>query len=284
MFCQKCGKENNNNAKFCVGCGSASKIKKICENIEKENNIKILFAIENGSRAWRMDSKDSDYDIRFVYVKPIEKYIQINKPKEVIDIAFDKDGNPCSAKGALIDISGFDIFKYVEMLSSSNSTAIEWLMSDIIYYGNQNKNLKKIVIKNFSKISLYYHYKSMCKNNYLKYIKSGNLLTYKKYLYAYRGLINARWVIHKKSIPPIIFTEAIENMKNIIPNPILNKLNEIINLKSQGKEKDTIQNIVMMDDYIENFLEDDSEAPTKKSPSMLNDLNNELRRIVLKRN
>ena len=74
------------------------KIKELCKNIETEKNIKILFAVENGSRAWRMDSKDSDYDVRFVFVRPIKEYIQINKPGEVITTAFDKDGNSLPPK------------------------------------------------------------------------------------------------------------------------------------------------------------------------------------------
>jgi len=257
------------------------KIKKICKNLEEEKNVKILFAVENGSRAWRMDSKDSDYDVRFVFVRPLSEYIQINKPGEVIDATFDEKGNSCSAEGAFIDISGFDVFKYVKMLSSSNPTTIEWLISDIVYYGKQNKVFENFALKNFNKISLYHHYKSMCRNNYLKYLKSGNLITYKKYLYAYRGLINAKWVVHKKSIPPIIFTEALKCMKGIITDLVLNKLNEIIDLKSQGKEKDIIQNIVALDNYIECFLKDDYEAPTEKPHTTLNDLNEELRKIVL---
>ncbi len=74
------------------------RIKEICKNIEKEKNIKILFAVENGSRAWRMDSKDSDYDVRFVFVRPLNEYIQINKPGEVIDATFDKEGTPSQWK------------------------------------------------------------------------------------------------------------------------------------------------------------------------------------------
>lgn len=31
------------------------KIAKICKNIEKEKNIKVLFAVENGSRAWKRE-------------------------------------------------------------------------------------------------------------------------------------------------------------------------------------------------------------------------------------
>lgn len=39
----------------------------LCKQLEKEHHIKILFAVESGSRLWRVDSKDSDYDVRFVF-------------------------------------------------------------------------------------------------------------------------------------------------------------------------------------------------------------------------
>ncbi len=123
-------------------------IKQLCQNIEKENKIKILFAVENGSRAWRMESKDSDYDVRFVFVRPLKEYIQINKPSDVVEKAFDKNGRPHPVQGSFIDFSGFDIFKFVKMLSSSNPTMIEWLVTDIVYYGKQNfvlKNLQLII-------------------------------------------------------------------------------------------------------------------------------------------
>ena len=80
------------------------KIRKICQKLEKEKNITILFAVENGSRAWRMDSKNSDYDVRFVYVRPIEEYIQINLLSDIIEAHFDKNGNLVNAEDAFIDI------------------------------------------------------------------------------------------------------------------------------------------------------------------------------------
>ena len=45
------------------------KIELELERIEKENDVKILFAVESGS-AWGFPSKDSDYDVRFVYIHP----------------------------------------------------------------------------------------------------------------------------------------------------------------------------------------------------------------------
>lgn len=257
------------------------KIISICKKLEKDKNIKILFAVENGSRAWRMESKDSDYDVRFVFVRPISEYISLNKPVDVINVAYDKDCNECNVEGSIIDMSGFGIFKFASMVYISNPTVIEWLISDIVYYGEQNKVFKKFAIEHFSKKTLYYHYKSLCKQNYLKYLKSGDLVTYKKYLYAYRGLINAKWVAHKKTVPPIIFDSAINGLADIIPVGIIKKLNEIIKLKSEGKEKDIIQNIVSMDNYIENFLKNVEEEPKEEAREDVEILNKELRRIIL---
>ena len=100
----------------------SQRISAICKQLEKEKKIRILFAIENGSRAWRMESEDSDYDVRFVFVRPVADYLQINAPTDVIEAAFDQDGNPCPQQGAVIDMSGFDIFKFSIILSSSNPT------------------------------------------------------------------------------------------------------------------------------------------------------------------
>jgi len=45
--------------------------------IEEQNNVKILHAIESGSRGWGFESKDSDFDVRFIYVHPIEWYLNV---------------------------------------------------------------------------------------------------------------------------------------------------------------------------------------------------------------
>lgn len=42
--------------------------------IEKRENCRILLAVESGSRAWGFASTDSDYDVRFIYVRDKESY------------------------------------------------------------------------------------------------------------------------------------------------------------------------------------------------------------------
>lgn len=255
-------------------------IQKICGEIETEEGIKILFAVENGSRAWGLDSSDSDYDVRFVFVRPLEEYIQIDKRGEVITKHYNNEGNKVSAEGCFIDVCGFDIFKFAKMLWSSNPTTVEWLVSDIVYCGEQNKVFKEFALKHFKAISLYYHYKSMCRQNYLKYLKSGNEVSYKKYLYAMRGLINAKWVVQKKSVPPIDFNLTLEQVD--FPKEIKEKLREMIKLKKDCREKKIIQNIVKIDNYIENCLKDDSDAPEDTKKITPTELNNELRRILIR--
>ena len=65
-------------------------ILKVLEHIEKEKNVKILYACESGSRAWGFASPDSDYDVRFVYKHPEEHYLQIDEQKDVVELPVDK--------------------------------------------------------------------------------------------------------------------------------------------------------------------------------------------------
>lgn len=53
--------------------------------IESSEQIKILYAVESGNRGWGFESKDSDYDIRFIYAHPLDWYLSIEDKKDVIE-------------------------------------------------------------------------------------------------------------------------------------------------------------------------------------------------------
>ncbi len=57
--------------------------------------------MESGSRAWGFASLDSDYDVRFVYVRPEEAYLSIDEPRDVIMWQLDE----------VLDINGWDLKK-----------------------------------------------------------------------------------------------------------------------------------------------------------------------------
>lgn len=258
-----------------------SEILTIVKLIESKYDVKVIFAIENGSRAWRMESDDSDYDVRFIYALKVNDYISIKPQKDVITECRDENGKPCSQEGALIDMTGFEITKFLKLLNKSNPTTIEWLTTDIVYYGKQPKKLQEFANKYFNPKTLYEHYRSMSNNNYVKYLKSKNLVTYKKYLYSLRGLVNALWVKEKNSIPPIIFIDAVNGLKNYLPEIIVKEIHKMIKLKSSGKEKDIITNIKHVDKFIESFLKSEFN-PKIEHVNNIDVLEKELHRIVLK--
>lgn len=147
------------------------KIKEILENLEREKNIKIVFAAEAGSRAWSLDSTDSDYDIRFVYYYTnTRSYLSLKQPKDVID-GFSED--------RLYDWQGWDITKALRLLSTINPGIVEWVYSPIIYLNDSTRAdfpavCRAVLEKQQRVIPLFYHYQSMAKSNYKKHIDGKN--------------------------------------------------------------------------------------------------------------
>lgn len=56
----------------------AQSIKERLYQIEKRENIRIIYACGSGSRAWGFASPDSDYDVRFVFVRPVQDYLRVD--------------------------------------------------------------------------------------------------------------------------------------------------------------------------------------------------------------
>ena len=85
--------------------------------------VTVPLAIESGSRAWGFASPDSDYDCRFLYVRPIDDYLSPWAKRDVIETPLD----------AVLDVNGWDIVKALPLLLKGNTVVIEWLMSPIRY-------------------------------------------------------------------------------------------------------------------------------------------------------
>jgi len=258
-----------------------SRIKQLCRQIEKENDVRILYAVESGSRAWGMESTDSDYDVRFVYARPLSEYLRIDRQRDVIEAYYDVEGNPCEPKGAAIDMMGFDIYKYASLLSRSNPAAIEWLLSDTVYCGEQNKVFKEYAEKNFSPVALYHHYRSMAKTNYEKFIKQEKKSSTKRYLYVYRGIVNAKWVAAKKTLPPMNYAKALFGLETI-PAPVAERIRELLSEKKTGKERDEVKDTVL-DRYAEEFFSEDVTSLKERKHAGVEELNREILRIILEK-
>ena len=64
--------------------GIIDEIQMKLKEIEEQEHVTILHAVESGSRAWGFASPDSDYDVRFIYVRTMEDYLRLDEPRDVI--------------------------------------------------------------------------------------------------------------------------------------------------------------------------------------------------------
>ncbi|MBN1316088.1 MAG: nucleotidyltransferase domain-containing protein [Anaerolineales bacterium] len=155
------------------------------QEIEKAEKIKILYACESGSRAWGFPSKNSDYDIRFLYINPVEWYLSIGKKRDVIEYPIADS----------LDISGWDLKKALLLLRKSNPPLIEWLGSPIIYLEETSiaGKMRNLIQEYSSPTSIRYHYLRMAQNNFREYLK-GDTVWLKKYFYVLRPILAVNWI------------------------------------------------------------------------------------------
>jgi len=99
-----------------------SEVLKILSDLELKHNIKIIFAIESGSRAWGFASKDSDYDVRFVYMHDPEWYLNIVEQYTEVE----NNGAINLPINGDLDIAGWDLKKALS-LSEDHGSGHPWI-------------------------------------------------------------------------------------------------------------------------------------------------------------
>lgn len=167
--------------------------------IEEQYDVKILLAVESGSRAWGFASADSDYDVRFIYVHRPEQYLRIDLMKDVIEWQLDE----------VLDINGWDLRKALLAFAKGNPNVMEWANSPIIYRKSKHWDaLRDAAMHYFSEKSALCHYYGTA-NSTLKGHLTGEHIRYKKYFYALRPLLCCRWIEKYHTAPPMEFAKLL---------------------------------------------------------------------------
>ena len=164
--------------------------------VEREDRVRILFACESGSRAWGFPSPDSDYDVRFIYIRARNAYLSIESPRDTIEREFPND----------LDLAGWDLRKALGLLRKSNPSLLEWLESRIVYRADETflAELRSLATRCRSDERLFRHYLSMAKSNAQSYLR-GERVRAKKYLYVLRPLFACRWLEGAQGPVPMEF-------------------------------------------------------------------------------
>ena len=190
---------------------------------EFENKVKVLYAVETGSRLWGFASPDSDYDIRLIYKHLPDYYIQLWEKRDVIDFMTVDE----------LDGSGWDLLKTLKLLAKSNATLIEWLYSTEVYIEDEAfiKQMRLFAQECFSPISTMYHYIGITKN-FMDECTSEQVKL-KSYFYALRSALAGQWITKFNTFPSVVFTDLL----TIAPREIQDKIQELLSIKSVQGEK-----------------------------------------------
>ena len=212
---------------------------------EAEHEVKVLLAIESGSRAWGFASATSDYDVRFIYVHKKDWYIDIDleAKRDVIEYPIVDE----------IDINGWDLRKALKLYSNSNPSLVEWINSPIVYKceGEFAQRARALLPEIYSAQKGIHHYRSMAKTNYRGYLKADKV-PYKKYLYVLRALLSIRWLERYKTPAPIQFSVLLDHVLD--NDNLLEEINELLCRKRAETEKALSLPIKPINTFIETEL------------------------------
>ena len=221
-------------------------LREIQENlgaIEQKYNVKILLAVESGSRAWGFASPDSDYDVRFIYMHQPEEYLRIDAMKDVIEWQLDE----------VLDINGWDLKKALLAFGKGNPNVMEWANSPIIYRKVPEWDaLKETALLYFSEKSALCHYYGTA-NSTLQGFLTGEMIRYKKYFYALRPLLCCRWIERYHKVPPMEFEKLLalfEEPDDVLTPKLYEAIRELLARKAETEEKDLNPQMPVIIDFI----------------------------------
>lgn len=211
-------------------------IQKKLREIEKEQNVRILFAIESGSRAWGFPSINSDYDVRFVYARQRDDYLSVRQYRDVIETELLHDNQ----LGVPLDLNGWDVRKALQLALTSNAVLLEWLQSPIRYIVDENAVASILgFAQEVADIqSINNHYFKLMMHTWEQIKQSIDAVKLKHYCYALRPALVLQWISQYGSVPPMdmhtLCTKLVSNQN------LDQEISGLIAKKAISKESDAI--------------------------------------------
>ena len=198
-------------------------------DIESRHGCRVLFAVESGSRAWGFASPDSDYDVRGVFVKPLDWYLQLKS--DVSDtIVEELPGD--------IDVSLWDLRKALLQMAKSNASFLEWLGSQIIYRDcGIIAALNELKADCVNPAHVAYHYASMFRKAMEAQNEDGTIRI-KKLCYALRAALCLRYAMAVEKMPPTPFADVLAGTE-LEPDELA-AIREVLAQKEHALESDTV--------------------------------------------
>ena len=236
------------------------RIEQELQAIEHEHDVRILLAIESGSRAWGFPSVDSDYDVRFIYVHGMETYLSVELPRDVIE-------RPVNSA---LDINGWDLRKALRLLVRSNAILFEWLTSPLRYREAEaaSAKIRSLAEETCFLPAFIYHYDRMARRFFDEVAASADAIPFKTYCYALRTSLALHWIRHYEQPPPMDLSTLLS--QDIVSGEVREAITRLVKRKASATEQATCRRIPGLDNLIAGTLRETA------SRSNLPDRTNEL--------
>lgn len=201
----------------------------IYERIRKieYGDVRVLFAVEAGSRMWGFAGPDSDYDVRFVYVR---KDAAFYRGFDKVGKAYPDTMQQSSVEDDL-DFCGWDLPKFLQHLLALNVSVVEWCTSPIVYIDRDGFGAQ---VANFVRETK--GYKALIPQHYgmLLSSKACGTETVKRAMYVARSILALHVLWDRKKMPRS-FTWAELIAQSDLPESDVMLLEKLRNLKVTGK-------------------------------------------------
>ncbi len=251
-----------------------ARVKEALHRIEEKEEVQVIYACESGSRAWGFESTDSDYDVRFIYVHPLDWYLSVGDQEENIELPVD----------GKLDINGWDIRKSLNLLRKSNSVILEWLASPITYRKHDLyvAPLAELVQKAFMPGSSCHHYLGMATRS-LAGCQTVGRVKIKSYLYAIRPALCCRWIVKYRKQPPMLLDDLMAEFLPDQDSDLRQYIDHIIRVKKGSDEGVCIDRSPLLENYLYSQLAELQNVIPENPPKLRLEEFNDVFRTIVKR-
>ncbi|MRG48961.1 nucleotidyltransferase [Chitinophaga sp. SYP-B3965] len=217
-------------------------IKEQLSRIEQEHGVKILYACESGSRAWGFPGTDSDYDVRFIYAAPLQTYLSIRDRRDVIELPVNE----------VLDVSGWDIRKALQLFLKSNPPLYEWLQSPICYKADPDfvRDMENLMPIYFANRPGCHHYLNIALSTFENDL-TGNEVKLKKYFYALRSILACLWIIENEILPPMEFRLLRTQVGDVTWQ---NAVDNLLEIKQHASEKTIVPVVPLLHAWLKETI------------------------------
>lgn len=230
--------------------------------VEREHGIEVLFAAESGSRAWGHASPDSDYDVRFIYRRPLGSYLSVGKRRDCLELGM-MDGD--------LDFAGWDIDKALRLLIGGNPAIFEWLVSPIVYRTTEwVERLTALAAMSPHRRAAHWHYRALARRQRELLGGDREVVKIKRYFYVIRPALACAWLAQNVEPGRQVPMDVPALLRGVrLHHAVRVAICDLMALKAKTAELGDGPRIRVLDEFFEAALDGEHEPPAKEPPQPL---------------